>query len=56
MSNAEARSELARRIRAARAVSVTNDPGRSYRRAALRCLKTGAGYNQQFGIGKAPKS
>lgn len=54
MSNS--RDELAKRIRSARAVSVSNDPRRIYRRDALECMRGKRGYNQVFGIGKAPKA
>ena len=50
-----ARDELAKRIRSARAVSVLNDPRRTYRQAAIDCMKGLRSYNRTFGIGKAPK-
>lgn len=50
------RNELAKRIRSFRAVSIANDPSRSYRRAALECMRGRRGYNQTFGIGKSPKA
>lgn len=49
------RDVLAQRIRAARKVSIANDPARSYRRDALACMRGEASYNRLFGIGKAPK-
>lgn len=49
-----ARSLLAKRIRAARAVSVANDPQRTYRRDANAARLSGA-YNRMFGLGKATK-
>lgn len=49
------REVLAWRIRAARRVSVANDPARSYRRDALACMRGEASYNKLFGIGKVPK-
>lgn len=51
---ADYRSELARRIRCARAVSPANDPRRGYRKDANACRKSGR-YARMFGIGKLPK-
>lgn len=53
---AAARSTLADRIRAARAVTLANDPNRIYRRNANLCRKGVLSYNALFGIGKAPKA
>lgn len=52
---AAARSTLAARIRAARAVTLANDPRRTYRRNANLCRKGVLSYSALFGIGKAPK-
>lgn len=49
------REVLARRIRAARRVSIADDPARQSRRDALACMRGEASYNRLFGIGKAPK-
>ena len=52
---ADWRSELARRIRGVRKVSVQNDPARTYRRDANRCRKGEMSYNRMFGIAKVKK-
>lgn len=49
------RDELARRIRSIRAVTVANDPNRTYRAKAQECRRANKGYARVFGLGKAPK-
>lgn len=50
------RAELARRIRSARAVSVVNDPARTYRSNANLCRKGVLSYNGLFGLAKVSKA
>lgn len=52
---ADFRDELARRIRSFRAVSVRNDPQRSYRRKMIECMRGRASYHRLAGLPKVPK-